>query len=141
MKRLSILEYAIELAKVAAHRSEDPYLKVGAVALSADNRVVATGYNGLMPGFEPPVGFWEDREGRSPYVLHAEVNALSLVRRGEVHTLAVTTCPCAACTMAILAHGVKRVVYRDEYARDQDHVSRRIFDFYGVDLIRIADGS
>jgi dCMP deaminase len=135
--RASIPEYAMAMAMVAASRSEDPYLKVGAVALSEDNRILSTGYNGLMAGCTPPAGFWDDREARTPYVIHAEINALALVKRGEVHTLAVTTCPCAACTMAILAHGVKRVIYKDEYARDTEHLTKRIFDFYGVQLLHL----
>ena len=39
-------EYALELAKVAAKRSEDPYLKVGASVLRYDNSVAGLGYNG-----------------------------------------------------------------------------------------------
>lgn len=125
------------LAEVAASRSEDPFLKVGAVGLSADNRVVTTGYNGLIPGFTAPEHFWDNRESRTPYVIHAEINALSLVKRGEVHTMAVTTCPCSACAMAILAHGVKRVIYLKEYERDVGRVTRDIFDFYGVELVHL----
>ena len=43
--RLSIPEYAMALAEVASLRSEDPFRKVGAAALDADNRVIATAYN------------------------------------------------------------------------------------------------
>ena len=39
-------EYALSLAQTAATRSEDPYYKVGACALSADNKVLGLGYNG-----------------------------------------------------------------------------------------------
>ena len=62
------------LAEVASLRSEDPFRKVGAAALDADNRVIATAYNGLAPGFDAPSGFWDDREGRQKFMLHAEVN-------------------------------------------------------------------
>ena len=37
------------LAHAAALRSEDPYRKVGAAALDADNRVIGTAYNGPAP--------------------------------------------------------------------------------------------
>ena len=56
--RLSIPEYAMALAEVASLRSEDPFRKVGAAALDADNRVIATAYNGLAPGFDAPTGFY-----------------------------------------------------------------------------------
>ena len=52
------------LAHVASLRSEDPYRKVGAAALDFDNRVIGTAYNGLAPGYNPPPGFWDDREAR-----------------------------------------------------------------------------
>ena len=44
------------LAHAAALRSEDPYRKVGAAALDADNRVIGTAYNGLYPGFKAQEG-------------------------------------------------------------------------------------
>jgi dCMP deaminase len=62
--RLSIPQYAMALADVASLRSEDPYRKVGAAALDHENRVIGTAYNGLAPGFNPPQGFWDDRESR-----------------------------------------------------------------------------
>jgi dCMP deaminase len=137
MPRLSLDQYAISLAQVAALRSEDPWLKVGAVALSEDRRVVSTGYNGLAPGFNADDEFWGDREGiRRKVLLHAEQNALALTKRGEVHTVAVTTCPCEACAKTLLAHGVHRVIYADEYGRDQS--AHEIFAFYNVPLIKIT---
>ena len=60
--RLGIPEYAMALAHVASLRSEDPFRKVGAAALDRDNRVIGTAYNGLAPGFDPPPGFWDDRD-------------------------------------------------------------------------------
>ena len=83
MKRLPIPEYVMALAHVAALRSEDPYRKVGAAALDKDNRVIGTAYNGLFPGFTAPEGFWDSREERQKYMLHAEINLCSLFKRGE----------------------------------------------------------
>ena len=48
--RLPWREYAMELAKTASLRSEDPYKKVGACALAEDGKVLALGYNGLASG-------------------------------------------------------------------------------------------
>ena len=50
--RLPMPQYAMALAHVASLRSEDPYRKVGAVAIDFANRVIGTGYNGLAPGYD-----------------------------------------------------------------------------------------
>ena len=83
MGRLSIPEYVMALAHVAALRSEDPYRKVGAAALDADNRVIGTAYNGLFPGYDAPPEFWASRNERQKFMLHAEINLCSLFKRGE----------------------------------------------------------
>ena len=62
--RLPIPQYVMTLAHAAALRSEDPYRKVGAAALDADNRVIGTAYNGLYPGFKAQDTFWASREER-----------------------------------------------------------------------------
>ena len=81
------------LAHAAALRSEDPYRKVGAAALDADNRVIGTAYNGLYPGFKAEDSFWASRDERQKYMLHAEINLCSLFRRGEARVVACTTMP------------------------------------------------
>ena len=58
-KRPSWEEYALELAKVASKRSEDPYLKVGASVLRYDNSVAGLGYNGAPPNIEID---WDEME-------------------------------------------------------------------------------
>ena len=51
-QRLSWEKYALELAKTASLRSEDPYVQVGACALDSQHKVLGLGYNGLAPGKE-----------------------------------------------------------------------------------------
>jgi len=136
MNRLSWNEYALKLAEVAALRSEDPYVQVGACILDKDNRVLSLGYNGLAPGTNVDPTFWEDRDGRRPYMLHAEVNALSLVKRNEgAAILACNLLPCTSCAQMIAAYGIKTVVYKEEYTRDDQ--AKKIFTFYGIDLISL----
>ena len=103
------------LAEVASLRSEDPFRKVGASALDADNRVIATAYNGLAPGFDAPSGFWDDREGRQKFMLHAEVNLCSLFKRGEAKLVATTTMPCTSCMQTLCAYGIKEIYFREIY--------------------------
>lgn len=135
-ERLSISQYAMALAHVASLRSEDPFRKVGAAALDHDNRVIATAYNGLAPGFVAPLGFWEDREKRQKFMLHAEVNLCSLFKRGEAKIVATTTMPCTACMQTLCAYGIKEVYYRDVY---QQSDAPEIAETYGVKLMQVAD--
>lgn len=134
--RLSIPQYAMALAHVASLRSEDPYRKVGAAALDFDNRVIGTAYNGLAPGYDAPAEFWDDREARQKFMLHAEVNLCSLFRRGEAKIVATTTMPCTACMQTLCAYGIKEIYYRDVYHKsDAPEVAKR----YGVNLIQVTD--
>jgi dCMP deaminase len=133
--RISWDEYAIRLAEVAALRSEDPYQQVGACALDKENRVLGCGYNGLAQGKDVTPVFWHDRDGRRPYMIHAEENLLSLIRRGDAYLLACTLLPCSSCATNIVAHGIKRVVYRHTYLKDTKALD--IFDFYNVEVVQI----
>lgn len=132
--RLSIPEYAMALAEVASLRSEDPFRKVGAAALDWDNRVIATAYNGLAPGFEAPAGFWDDRDGRQKFMLHAEVNLCSLFKRGEAKLVATTTMPCTACMQTLCAYGIGEIYYGEIY-KESD--APEIAQIYGVKLTQI----
>jgi dCMP deaminase len=123
------------LAYTATCRSPDPYAKVGACALDIHNNVLGVAYNGLAPGKEVASYFWDDRDKRRPFVIHAETNLLSRIQIGTAHTVACTLLPCSSCARAIAAHKVKRVIYSETYERDTDGL--RILDFYNIDVIKI----
>lgn len=133
--RISIPSYAMALARVASLRSEDPYRKVGAAALDSDNRVIATAYNGLAPGFNAPDGFWEDREGRRKFMLHAEINLCSLFRRGEAKIVATTTMPCTACMQTLCAYGIREIYYQEIYLPSD---APEIASLYGILLQQVS---
>jgi len=133
-KRLSIPEYAMALAEVASLRSEDPFRKVGAAALDHNNRVIGTAYNGLAPGFDAPLGFWDDRDKRQKFMLHAEINLCSLFKRGEARLVATTTMPCTACMQTLCAYGIEEIYYREVYAKSD---APEIAELYGVKLAQI----
>ena len=120
--RLPIPQYVMTLAHAAALRSEDPYRKVGAAALDADNRVIGT--------------FWASRDERQKYMLHAEINLCSLFRRGEAKVVACTTMPCTSCMQALCAHGVKTIYYCEPYDKSE---APAIASLYGVELIQVTD--
>jgi dCMP deaminase len=133
-KRIDWYEYAMILAESAAKRSEDPYRKVGACALNGDKMVIGLGYNGLAPSKNVGDSFWNDRDERRKYMIHAEANCLSLCKRGEIDLLSVTLLPCSHCATSIATYGVKEVLYKDEYEFDSD--AKKIFGFYGIELIK-----
>ncbi|MDB4622218.1 deoxycytidylate deaminase [Akkermansiaceae bacterium] len=131
---MSIPEYAMALAEVASLRSEDPFRKVGAAALDADNRVIATAYNGLAPGFDAPSDFWDDREGRQKFMLHAEVNLCSLFKRGEAKLVATTTMPCTSCMQTLCAYGIEEIYFREIYKESDAPAIAKV---YGIKLEQI----
>ena len=109
--RPTFMDHALNLARAASARSEDPYCKVGACVLSSQGVVVGVGYNGTLPGLTID---WDDRDGRRDLTLHAEANALRhstpmLVKGG---ILAVTHFPCAPCTLMAASYGVKTIVWQ-----------------------------
>lgn len=134
--RVSWEEYAINLAKCATLRSEDVYVKVGACALSHDNRVLGLAYNGLKSGKNVSSKFWQDRNERRNFMIHAETNLLSLFKRNECKILAVTLLPCDSCARMIAAWNIPIVVYSDEYKYAGK--TKDIFKFYNIKLQKIA---
>lgn len=128
--RLSIIDYGLKVAEAIALRSPDPYRKVGAIILNADDRIISTGYNGLMSGFTPPATFWKDKQARKPFMIHAEINALSYITKGEGKTLICTLKPCEHCLIACIAHGIKTIWY-NEYKEGLEN-SDAIAKMYGI---------
>lgn len=135
--RISWEEYALRIAETAALRSEDIYTKVGAVGLDFSNRVIGVAYNGLASGVLVDDNFWEDRDARRPFMIHAETNLLSLFRRGDCKLIACTLLPCSYCASMIAGYGIKQVVYRNVYTRDQQALD--IFKFYNISCKQIPN--
>jgi dCMP deaminase len=134
MSRLNWEEYAMELAKTAALRSEDPFRKVGACALSHDNRILGVAYNGLKSGKHVSPDFWNDRDKRRPYMIHAESNLLSLFLRNQCKLMAITLLPCTSCAKLICAWNIEKVIYQEEYDNSDAKYTKEIFDFYKIKL-------
>jgi dCMP deaminase len=138
VSRLSWEQYALELAKTASLRSEDPYRKVGACALSHDNRILGVAYNGLQSGKNVNDSFWKDRDARRPYMIHAETNLLSLFPRNECRLIAVNLLPCISCAKMICAWNIKTVIYAEEYENDDAKYTKDIFNFYQIELKKMT---
>ena len=131
--RISWGKYALELAKVASQRSEDPFVKVGACALRKDNTVAGLGYNGAPAGVEID---WEDRDDRRKRVIHAEVNALRYTKPGECKLIATTLLPCNECLKLISAYGIEAVIFDEIYQRD--YSSLNLAKEFNIELVSVA---
>jgi len=127
MTRLTRDEYGLQLAQAASARADCSRRQVGAVIVSEDGSVVATGYNGLAaerPGCASagacPRGqmTYADQPADVAYeatgcrAIHAEVNAI--IRAGRDRclgaTIYVTDVPCFHCSVVIEGAGIVRVV-------------------------------
>lgn len=111
------------VADVMGARSRCVRRQAGAVLVTADNQVVATGYNGPPRGYEAvgPCSGWCTRAetgGSLSYddciSVHAETNALL---RADMARLAggtaySNTCPCFACAKNLANSGILRLVCR-----------------------------
>jgi len=130
--RISIERYALKLAKVAALRSEDPFVKVGCCTIRKDKSIGSLGYNGAPSGIEIN---WENRKKRRKRVLHAEVNALRYIKPGECILIATTLLPCSSCVQMIAAYGIKKIVYSEIY--ELDKTALQLCKEWGITLAKL----
>jgi dCMP deaminase len=131
--------WALGIAEASAARSEDPYVQVGAVALRYDWSIIGCGYNGLPAGVEVPPDFWDDRDGRRPFMIHAEVNALRYARAGEVGRVVTTHIPCANCVSVLGSYHIGIVEWHHELGDAHDmSLIEKIAEMNGIRLKRIG---
>jgi dCMP deaminase len=113
----------LNVAHAIANRSRCTRAQIGAVVVSKNQRICATGYNGPAATWpdERPCSFWCPRaQGEAPLdatydacpAIHAEANALLYVDRSQVEggTLYVTSAICMQCAKLVSNSGVSRVV-------------------------------
>jgi len=125
--RISRDAYGLEVAAAVARRADCTRRQVGAVIVSPDGSIVATGYNGLSAGLPGCASAGACPRGRMAYAeqpasvgyeatgcraAHAEVNAV--IRAGRDRcigaTIYVTDEPCFHCSVVNEAAGIARVV-------------------------------
>lgn len=105
----------LQLAKEVSSWSKDPSRKIGAIAVGTKGQVLSQGYNGFPRGIEDRVSYYEDRETKYKYVVHAEMNVIFNATYNGVSldgaTLYVTGLPvCSDCAKGIIQVGIRRVV-------------------------------
>ena len=89
---------------------------VGAI-ITRQGRCVSWGYNGAPPGLPHCQHLGDVKPCTN--ATHAEANALAFAARSgistESGTLYVTVSPCDVCARLLIAAGIERVVYAEEY--------------------------
>ena len=137
--RFSWKKMFVEIAKVVAQRSADPHTQVGAV-LVKNNCVIGVGYNGEPKGFHFDFD-WKSPE-KYPYVIHAEMNAISNANRNGVDCngadIYLTLSPCHDCIKLLIQHGIKNVYYLKEY-KDIDLTKKIVENTDGIQLIKLDE--
>ena len=136
MTRLSWEQYALELAKAASLRSEDPYLQVGACVLRFDNTVAAVGYNGAPPDV---IIDWTNREERRIKVSHAEASCLRYVRPNECRLIACTTKPCPSCVTLIASYKIPEIIYLNDFEGDTENLSSRLCNEFNIKITKMEE--
>lgn len=133
MERITRHEYFIEIAKLTSKRSICPRKKVGAV-LVKDGRIIATGYNGVLPNEEHEKA--QNQDGTSATV-HAEANLISFCAKEGIPTngtiLYSTLSPCQKCAELVIQSGISEVHYIEEY-RDLEGVHTLVKNDVRVNL-------
>ena len=137
--RFSWKKMFVEIAKVVAQRSADPHTQVGAV-LVKNNCVIGVGYNGEPKGFHFDFD-WNSPE-KYPYVIHAEMNAISNANRNGVDCngadIYLTLSPCHDCIKLLIQHGIKNVYYLKEY-KDIELTKQIVENTDGIKLIKLDE--
>ena len=141
-------QYFMEIAHQVATRSTCLRRQVGAVAVSKDNRILGTGYNGALPGAPhcDKTGCLRDQlkipSGQRQEICraqHAEANICNFAARHGVAldgaTIYVTSRPCTTCVKAMATSGIKRVIYEGDYP---DSFACQVADEVGMKLIKFV---
>jgi len=132
-------QYFMKLAMLASERATCPRMHCGCV-LVKDKNVIATGYNGSIPGDDhcEDVGCWVV-DNHCIRTNHAEMNALmQAAKHGKSvfgATAYVTNMPCTTCAKALIAAGIIRVVIFSDY---HDTVAEKFFAKSKVQIDKIA---
>ena len=118
-KRPSWEEYYSNLTKLTATRSPCKRLQVGCILIN-DNRIIAQGYNGYLPG---AIHEQKLRDGHEMATVHAEQNAIAdCAKRGvscKGATAYITHYPCVNCMKILCAAGIREIKYSNDYNNDE----------------------
>lgn len=124
----------MKMAYILANgRSIDFFTKVGCIAVNDKKELIGGSYNGFPPNYDPDfdINLEENRDLKNNLIYHAEQNIILRHPRNSIHTIYLTISPCKNCAKMIAGHGIKRVVYAEEYHRETEF--KNIFSRYKVE--------
>lgn len=136
----------LELSDVIARWSKDPSRGVGAVIVSPNRQILATGFNGLPRGVEDRPDRLE-RPVKYDLIVHAEMNAIVQCARNGVSPVGATIytsfSPCVHCTLSVIQAGIVRVATYapgagDEHWGDSFTKARELLAESGVEFVELA---
>lgn len=111
-------EYFMSTALLISTRSSCERLKVGCI-LVKDNRIISSGYNGFLPGAPHNSIVVNEHEQAT---VHAEQNTITDCAKRGVETkdsiAYITHYPCIHCAKILVASGVKKIYYLNDYKND-----------------------
>jgi dCMP deaminase len=134
--RLSWDEYFMSTALLVSSRSPCERLHVGCV-LVKDNRIIASGYNGFLPGAPHKSIVINNHEQAT---VHAEQNAITDCSKRGVETNGatayITHYPCINCAKILAAAGIKKIFYMNDYKNDENVL--RILKNVNIEITNIV---
>lgn len=114
-------ELYMSISILTSRRATCRRASVGAV-LVKDGRIIATGYNGQVPGEHHCNDGDCDLTQSCTRVLHAEDNLIAHCAAHGLSTIGcvmyVTLSPCPACARRIIQAGIREVVYLEKFRDD-----------------------
>tara|TARA_Y100000816_G_C25702209_1_gene370954 strand:- start:65 stop:478 length:414 start_codon:yes stop_codon:yes gene_type:complete len=117
-ERPSWEKYFSDLTKLTSTRSPCKRLQVGCILVN-DNRIIAQGYNGYLPGANHEATM---RDGHEIGTVHAEQNAIAdCAKRGvscNGSTAYITHYPCVNCMKIMCSAGISEIKYNNDYKND-----------------------
>lgn len=117
--RITRTQLYVDMIKLVAKRSQCTRRHVGAI-LVKDNRIIAMGYNGVLPGADPATGI--DEKGNS-HTVHAEINIIAFCAKNGIPTenteMWLTLSPCEKCAETIIQAGIRAVYFLEHYRDDK----------------------
>lgn len=147
-ERPSWKKYFMDMSEMASSRSSCLRRQVGAVIVK-ENRVLATGYNGMVAGIThcEDIGCLREKmkipSGERQELcraIHAEQNAIVQAAKFGIAldgaTIYVNTQPCITCSKLIANVGIKKVIYKRPYP---DKMALDILQEAGV-VVEIYEG-
>lgn len=135
--------YFMSVAESSAQLSKDPNTKVGAVIVN-NKRIKSTGFNGAPSNFPDELVPMNNGnrliDQKNTYMCHAELNAV-LNYDGNITDLKdasiyVTVSPCSRCACMLAQVGIKKVIYKEKYHREEEtEAAEYIFKKCNVEYI------